>query len=951
MQRRSVFVVVVSGLLALQGLTALPAAAADVTVPAAAETTAVPSASDAADDTAIWIHPSDPSQSVVIGTDKLTTGGLGVWDLQGDLVHWYAHGSMNNVDLRYNFPLGSERVALVGVTDRNETSTGARFYKVNPADRSLTLVGRIDTTGRPRGFAMYHSPDSGRYYALIHDFHTNVISQWELNGTSGTVTGTMVRSFDNGDSSEGIIADDELKRIYVAEENVALWRYGAEPGDGSARTAVDTIAASGGHIVDNIKNPTIYYGRNGTGYLIVSSQGGSNFVIYNRGDNAFVGSFKIGTGPTGVDGVSGQDGADVTNFGLGSAFPNGLFTAQDHVNSDAGNGRSGNQNYKYVSWTDIANAFTPKLLIDPLFDPRQIGAPGTGGNDTTPPSTTIDSGPSGPTGSTTATFVFSANEPSTFECSLDAGAYASCTSPRTLTGLGAGEHTFSVRATDAAGNTDGTPATRSWTVDPSASVTTTFGAEADAAVQSGTPSTNLGTSVKLLADTSPAEESYLRFSVAGLPGAVQGAKLRLYATNGSTNGPAVYGTGTAWDEAAITWASGRPARTTGVVADAAAVPSGTWVEYDVTSLVTGNGPVSFNLAPTSSDGTDVSSREATTNRPQLVVTAAGSGDPDPDTTPPAVTSTTPTDGATGIGVGTAVTATFSEAMDPGTVNGTTLRLATTAGGAAVAAAVTYNGASRTATLTPSAPLAAGTAYTATATTGLQDAAHNAMAAEHTWSFTTAEAPPPPTGEVTRQSTATKVNTTTSAQITIERPQGTVAGDVLVSCIATNGANVTASGAPTGWTRVAAVTTVSNPRVYGYYRVATAAEPASYTWALSKSVASSGGIARYAGVDTSTPVGPGVQTASGAAATSGAVPGVTTVDPGSMVVGCMATNTSATTVTMTSPAGLTEAWDLGGKRQDYADGVQATAGPSGTKTWTFSASRAWAGWLLSLRPAP
>lgn len=39
------------------------------------------------------------------------------------------------------------------------------------------------------------------------------------------------------------------------------------------------------------------------------------------------------------------------------------------------------------------------------------------------------------------------------------------------------------------------------------------------------------------------------------------------------------------------------------------------------------------------------------------------------------------------------------------------------------------------------------------------------------------------------------------------------------------------------------------------------------------------------------------------------------------------------------------------RQDYADGIQAAAGPRGTKTWAFSASRAWAGWLLALRPTP
>ena len=364
---------VVVGITVLQDITPKARAGDDV-VRASAETGPVPSPGDAADDTAIWIHPTDPSLSVVIGTDKLPTGGLGVYDLTGRELHFHRDGSMNNVDLWYNFPLGDARVALVGVSERNEASTGVRFYKVNVADRSLIQVGRITTPGRPRGFGMYHSPVSGKYYAFVHDFKTNVIGQYELNGSTGSVTGRLVRSFDNGDSSEGIVADDELKRLYVSEEEVGVWRYGAEPGTGSKRTIVDKTVATGGRIEDNVKNSAIYYGSNGTGYLIVSSQGGSNFVVYNRGDNAFVGSFKIGEGD-GVDGVNGQDGIEVTNFPLGRAFPGGLFTAQDFDNSDTGNGNSGYQNHKLVSWERIANAFSPVLDVDTRFDPRQIGAP------------------------------------------------------------------------------------------------------------------------------------------------------------------------------------------------------------------------------------------------------------------------------------------------------------------------------------------------------------------------------------------------------------------------------------------------------------------------------------------------------------------------------------------------------------------------------------------------
>ena len=91
--------------------------------------------------------------------------------------------------------------------------------------------------------------------------------------------------------------------------------------------------------------------------------------------------------------------------------------------------------------------------------------------DTVAPNTTIDTGPSGSVSSTSAAFTFSSNEASvTFQCALDGASFASC--PAGYTGLSQGSHTFQVRATDAAGNTDGTPASQSWTVDTVAPNTT-----------------------------------------------------------------------------------------------------------------------------------------------------------------------------------------------------------------------------------------------------------------------------------------------------------------------------------------------------------------------------------------------------------------------------------------------------------------------------------------------
>jgi hypothetical protein len=69
----------------------------------------------------------------------------------------------------------------------------------------------------------------------------------------------------------------------------------------------------------------------------------------------------------------------------------------------------------------------------------------------------------------------------------------------------------------------------------------------------------------------------------------------------------------------------------------------------------------------------------------------------------------------------------------------------------------------------------------------------------------------------------------------------------------------------------------------------------------------------------------------------------------MLVGCMAINSSSASVTISTPGGLTEAWDVAGKRHELSDGPQAAAGSSGPKTWTFSGSREWAGWMVALRP--
>src|SRR3989337_2683988 len=80
---------VLTALLAIFSIRPDHSLAAPASVMPTVETTPVPDAGDAADDVAIWIHPTDPSLSTVIGTDKLASGGLGVYNLAGNQLYFY----------------------------------------------------------------------------------------------------------------------------------------------------------------------------------------------------------------------------------------------------------------------------------------------------------------------------------------------------------------------------------------------------------------------------------------------------------------------------------------------------------------------------------------------------------------------------------------------------------------------------------------------------------------------------------------------------------------------------------------------------------------------------------------------------------------------------------------------------------------------------------------------
>lgn len=151
----------------------------------------------------------------------------------------------------------------------------------------------------------------------------------------------------------------------------------------------------------------------------------------------------------------------------------------------------------------------------------------------------------------------------------------------------------------------------------------TFTAEADAHILQSAPSANYGTADDLPSDGDPdaAQISYIRFSVNGIDEPVQNVKLRVFATNGSHDGPAVHFADSNWKEAGvdgITW-NLQPTLLSGPMENKEAVEENSWLEYDVTAAVTGDGMYSFALVADSEQEVTFSSREGT-EPPQLIVT-------------------------------------------------------------------------------------------------------------------------------------------------------------------------------------------------------------------------------------------------------------------------------------------------------------------------------------------
>jgi 3-phytase len=369
-----------------------------------------------ADAPAIWVHASQPARSLVLGT--LKEAGLDVYSPAGGLVQSIrpaAGHRFNNVAVVYDVTLNGVTRDLAVVTDRGTDKLhvyaidgDATPPVVEVTAASVPLV--FGTSGPVKsktayGIAAWRNPANGRGEVFVSQENTTNLARLELTAAAGgtisyLTTGTLSlpdtfilpggtpwkpcvypNHPDWGPHVEGMVIDPATGMLWADQEVVGVWRIGTNLSSptlvrklarfgqawsgASGSCSVDTSSPSFGdaYLPGDVEGIALYRAGTGSdGYLLVSNQNSSSFVVLSRDGGAYRGTFKLGaSGP--LDKVEQTDGVTVTNVPLGPSAPQGLLVTQDGKNAP-----EGGTNFKLTSWPAVASKLG--LAVDTAGDPR-----------------------------------------------------------------------------------------------------------------------------------------------------------------------------------------------------------------------------------------------------------------------------------------------------------------------------------------------------------------------------------------------------------------------------------------------------------------------------------------------------------------------------------------------------------------------------------------------------
>ena len=330
-------------LAALAPLAACATAPADYTGPVATvlpvnETAPMNGEGDLADDPAIWVNSADPASSLILGTNK--DEGLYVYALDGGELQELPVGRVNNVDLRGNIAVAS-----------NDEHNSISWFNIDPETLTVTHITNTPT-GKDEPYGICAGL-SGETYEVAVTYKDGTIQLWSASWeTLDSEPPHLDRVVKLSSQLEGCVFDDANERLFVGEEDVAVWTV--DLADETSEPVVVDRVADGHGLKADIEGMSLWLGDSAeAGYLVVSSQGADAYVVYDRtAPYAPRGVFRIADNEAiGIDGTSVTDGLDVSSAPL-PGMPKGMLVVQDDANPIP----EYEQNFKMVDWADVATA-------------------------------------------------------------------------------------------------------------------------------------------------------------------------------------------------------------------------------------------------------------------------------------------------------------------------------------------------------------------------------------------------------------------------------------------------------------------------------------------------------------------------------------------------------------------------------------------------------------------
>lgn len=330
-----------------------------VEVEAIYETPPVVTKGDAADDPAIWVNKSNPSNSIVFGTDKKS--GIYSYNLQGQELSYTNLGNINNIDTR-----------TINVGDDENVSDFTFLFASNRTLGSVDLWVFEDNEIRQKlennSWKVPSKPSfRGKSDIIVYGICAGIDAKYGLVAFLTEDTGprvevwnltedglNLITTFNNGGESEGCVYDDQNRTLFISEEEVRGVLKAYRLDDSFDFSEPYTVDSRDGQIGGDPEGISLYKTPNNSGYLILSSQGDSKFNLYDRNyPYDYITSFRIGSSKS-IDNVTDTDGIETINFKLSDEYPEGIMIAQDGYNKDGL--WSKKQNFKFVSFQDILEA-------------------------------------------------------------------------------------------------------------------------------------------------------------------------------------------------------------------------------------------------------------------------------------------------------------------------------------------------------------------------------------------------------------------------------------------------------------------------------------------------------------------------------------------------------------------------------------------------------------------